>query len=148
MFGNDGTEHSLMVKKLAKVREQQYVEPGDEISSTSFFAVRKGTEDIRMVYDPTKSSGLNENNSVPRFPLPTIDMHLRVVDSSTFMSNIDIGEIFLNFVLHKSKQALCGVDLSSFFGGVDKNRKTGCGNNRQGQPWGSSLPGIRQSRKC
>ncbi len=50
MFGNDGTEHSLMVKKLAKVklakvREQQYVEPGDEISSTSFFAVPKGTED-------------------------------------------------------------------------------------------------------
>ena len=36
------------------------------------------------------------------------------------MSDMDIGEMFLNFILHESMQALCGVDLSSFFGELDK----------------------------
>jgi hypothetical protein len=32
------------------------------------------------------------------------------------MSDMDIGEMFLNFVLHESMQALCGVDLTNYFG--------------------------------
>jgi hypothetical protein len=32
------------------------------------------------------------------------------------MGDMDIGEMFLNFVLHESMQALCGVDLTEFFG--------------------------------
>ena len=58
--GSTEAEHEQMVKKLAKVRERRYVEPGEVTSLTSFFAVPKGTEDIRMVYDGTKS-GLNKN---------------------------------------------------------------------------------------
>jgi hypothetical protein len=49
--------------------------PGEVTSLTSFFAVSKGTEDIRMVYGGTKS-GLHENIWVPRFLLPTIDTQL------------------------------------------------------------------------
>jgi hypothetical protein len=117
--GRTKAEHEQMKIKLNTVRTRRYVEPGEVVSLTSFFAVPKGTEDIRMVYDGTKS-GLNNNIWVPRFPLPIIDTHLRAVDGSTFMSDMDIGEMFLNFILHESMQALCGVDLSSFFGELDE----------------------------
>jgi hypothetical protein len=30
------------------------------------------------------------------------------------MSDMDISEMFLNFILHKSMQVLCGVDLAHF----------------------------------
>ena len=31
------------------------------------------------------------------------------------MADINIGGMFLNFVLHESMQSLCGVDLSDLF---------------------------------
>ena len=31
------------------------------------------------------------------------------------IGDIDVGEMFLNFILHESMQALCGGDLSNFF---------------------------------
>ncbi len=84
-----------MIEKLSNVRKRSYVEAGEVFALTSFFAVPKGVDDIRMVYDGTKS-GLNDNIWVPRFPLPTINTHLRAVDSNTYMSDMDIGEMFLN----------------------------------------------------
>jgi hypothetical protein len=75
-----------------------------------------------MVYDGTRS-GLNDSIWVPRFPLPTVNTMLRAVDKSTFMG-MDIGEMFLNFVLHESMQALCGgVDLTKFFGAKNGSDK-------------------------
>jgi hypothetical protein len=108
--------HELMKAKLGKVRERRYVQGSSDIHSLiSFFAVPKGEDDVRMVYDGTKS-GLNDCIWVPRFPLPTVGTHLRAVESGTFMGDMDVGEMFLNFVLHESMQALCGIDLSEFFG--------------------------------
>jgi hypothetical protein len=108
--------HELMKSKIAKVRERRYVQGSSEIQSLiSFFAVPKGEDDVRMVYDGTKS-GLNDCIWVPRFPLPTVGTHLRAVESGTFMGDMDVGEMFLNFVLHESMQALCGIDLTEFFG--------------------------------
>jgi hypothetical protein len=118
--GKTPQEHAGMVDKLSNVRDRRYLEPGEVFSLTSFFAVPKGVNDIRMVYDGTKS-GLNENIWVPRFPLPTVNTHLRAVDSNTWMSDMDIGEMFLNFILHESMQALCGVDLTQFFGENDES---------------------------
>jgi hypothetical protein len=51
------------------------------------------------VYNGTKS-GLNDSIWVPWFPLPTVDTHLRAVETGTWMSNMDIGEMFLNFLFH------------------------------------------------
>jgi hypothetical protein len=51
----------------------------------------------------------------PWFPLPTIDSLLRSVEPGTWMADNDVGEMFLNFVLHESIQALCGVDLTKYF---------------------------------
>jgi hypothetical protein len=106
-----------MKRKIATVRDsRRYVQGSPDIHSLiSFFAVPKGEDDVRMVYDGTKS-GLNDCIWVPRFPLPTVGTHLRAVESETHMGDMDVGETFLNFVLHESMQALCGVNLTQFFG--------------------------------
>jgi hypothetical protein len=67
-----------------------------------------------MVYDGT-ASGLNDAIWVPQFSLPTAATHLRALDAGYQMADVDIGEMFLNFVLHESMQSLCGVDLSDLF---------------------------------
>jgi hypothetical protein len=111
-------EHDLIKRKIAKVRNRGYVESGEIDSLISFFAVPKGMNDIRMVYDGT-ASGLNDAIWVPRFPLPTVDTHLRSVVESTYMGDMDVGEMFVNFILHESMQALTGIDLTQFFGEKD-----------------------------
>lgn len=103
-----------MRKKLGKVRNRGYIQGGVVESLTSFFAVPKGKEDIRMVYDGT-ASGLNDLIWVPGFPLPRTETHLRALDSGYYMADIDIGEMFLNFVLHESMRQLAGVDLTLLF---------------------------------
>jgi hypothetical protein len=118
-----GTKSPDMLKrmreKLDKVRKRRYIAPGFVSSLTSFFAVPKGADDIRMVYDASVS-GLNDSIWVPRFPLPTIKTHLRAVEEGTYMADLDVGEMFLNFVLHSDLRALCGVDLTLYGGSIDE----------------------------
>ena len=106
-----------MKAKLDKVRKRRYIAPGFVSSLTSFFAVPKGSNEIRMVYDASLS-GLNDSIWVPRFPLPTIRTHLRSVQEGTYMADLDIGEMFLNFFLQSDLRALCGVDLTKYGGTV------------------------------
>jgi hypothetical protein len=77
-----------------------------------------------MVYDGTES-GLNDDIWVLCFPLPTVGTHLWAVETGTFMGDMDVGDMFLNFILHKCTQALCGVDLLAFFedAATDENGK-------------------------
>jgi hypothetical protein len=105
-----------VVDKLMSARERGYISMGEVKSLIFFFDVPKGLDDIRMVYDGTKS-GLNAALWAPWFPLPTVDSLLRSVVPGTFMSDNDVGEMFLNFVLHSSIQERCGVDLTKFFPG-------------------------------
>jgi hypothetical protein len=91
-------------------------------SLTAFFEVEKGDDDIRLVYDGLVS-GLNMSIWVPRFFLPTIRTHLRAVDEDTYMADVDIGEMFLNFVLHRQLQVLAGVDLTHYFPKGDTGSK-------------------------
>ena len=111
-----------MRAKLDKVRKRRYIAPGFVSSLTSFFAVPKGSDDIRMVYDASVS-GLNDSIWVPRFPSPTIRTHLRAVEEGTYLADLDIGEMFLNFVSHSDLRALCGVDLTKY-GGTIKEFET------------------------
>jgi hypothetical protein len=103
-----------VIEKLCVAREKGYIDIGVVHSLISFFEVPKGLTDIRMVYDGTKS-GLNDMLWAPWFPLPTVDSLLRSVEPGTWMADNDVGEMFLNFVLHESIQALCGVDLTKYF---------------------------------
>jgi hypothetical protein len=66
-----------------------------------------------MVYDGTKS-GLNDSIWVPSFFMPTMASHLRAVTEGTYMCNVDIGEMFLNFMLHPTMRKLCGVDVTPY----------------------------------
>jgi hypothetical protein len=75
--------------------------------------LRQWGDDIRMVYDSTRS-GLNDAMWAPWFPLPTIEAHLRFVDNGTHMGDIDIGDMFLNFMLHDDVRMVAGVDLTPF----------------------------------
>ena len=115
----DPAVKAKMKSKLASVRDRRYISPGFVRSLTSFFAVKKGDDDIRMVYDATKS-GLNESIWVPGFPLPTIESHLRAVEEGTFMCDLDIGEMFLNFNLHTDLQELSGIDVTLYLGAGGK----------------------------
>lgn len=105
-----------VIQKLGKVRKRRYIAPGYVTSLTSFFAVPKGDDDIRMVYDGTVS-GLNDAMWVPRFGMSTLETHFRSLEPGTHMADVDVGECFLNFVLHKSVRPLTGVDLTHYFPG-------------------------------
>lgn len=91
---------------------RDYIETGDVDSLTHFFLVpkAKGT-DVRMVYNGM-SSGLNGALWAPYFFLPTMSTQLWALKEGTYMGDMDIGEMFLNFMLHESLRAVCGVDVT------------------------------------
>jgi hypothetical protein len=107
------TMKKAMVQKLLKVQKRRYFEEGLVEALTSFFAVPKGEEDIRMVYEGT-ASGLNEALWAPWFTLPTVESLLRVVEPGTFMADVDLGEMFLNFFLDERVRRHAGVDLTKY----------------------------------
>ena len=106
-------QRARMVEKLSTVLRRGYISPGRIASLTSFFGVPKGTEDIRMVYDGT-ASGLNDSMWAPNFPLPTVAHQLRALAPGSWMGDLDVSDMFLNFMLHESIREVCGVDLTLF----------------------------------
>ena len=102
-----------MVQKLLKVKNRRYFEEGLVEALTTFFGVPKGEFDIRIVYDGT-ASGLNEALWAPWFSLPTVSSHLRVVEPGTYMADVDLGEMFLNFFLDERVRRYAGVDLTKY----------------------------------
>ena len=58
-----------MKEKLGKVTKQKYISKGVVRSLINCFAVEKGSDDIRLVYDRTKSK-LNDAVFAPNFFLP------------------------------------------------------------------------------
>jgi hypothetical protein len=67
-------------------------------------------------------NGLNDVLWVPRFMLPSVHSHLRAVENGTFMADVDIGEMFLNFMLHAGVRPFAGVDVSHYFPGETAER--------------------------
>jgi hypothetical protein len=111
-----------MVAKLRDVLEKGYLEEGKVTSLMFFFAVEKN-DDIRMVYDGTKS-GLNDATWAPWFPLPIVEDLLDAVEPGTFMGDNDVGEMFLNFIMHSDLRELCGIDLTDFMPEGSKDPST------------------------
>lgn len=102
-------------EKLSNVKDKGYISAGTVKSLTSYFAVAKGDQDIRMVYDAS-ASGLNACLWVPTFALPSADALLELLTEKSWMSDLDMGEQFLNFPLHEDLQAFCGIDVRPYFG--------------------------------
>ena len=130
-----GIVASLIRDKLNNIRTKGYVEKGEICSLMSYFNVPKGKDDIRMVYDGTKS-GLNESLWAPWFPLPTVEGLIRSLDAGFSMADNDVGEMFHNFVLHKDLRRFCGLDVSPYFGK---------GNTRTWERWTRLAMGLRNS---
>ena len=78
----------LVKSKVLKVRERKYITDGKVESLLNVFEVPKGPDDIRMVYDATKS-GLNESVWAPNFFLPTITSVEGTLDPTTWISDAD-----------------------------------------------------------
>jgi hypothetical protein len=52
---------------------------------------------------------------VPAFWLPTIDLHVWVVDKGSWMTDRDVGDMFLNYQLHEDIHPFTAMDLSCFY---------------------------------
>ena len=107
----DAKEREQLREKLFKPVSKNYIARGFVKSLISLFAVLKGEDDIRIVYDATKS-GLNEAIWAPNFYLPTVDSVLRNADNHTWYGDIDLGEMFLNYFLDEKLRPYAGVDVS------------------------------------
>ncbi|KAL7468881.1 hypothetical protein ACHAXS_009127 [Conticribra weissflogii] len=104
-------ENRLKIKeKVDKVRARMYIEPGNVVSLTHMFDVPKGT-DIRMVYNGT-SCGLNDVLYAPHFGLPIVQHTFRSLRKGYYQADMDVGEMFLNFVLHNDLREYSGVDVT------------------------------------
>jgi hypothetical protein len=84
-----------------------------------YFVVPKGEDDIRLVYDATANK-LNKCVWVPTFWLPTVDLLVRALDKDSWMTDRDVGDMFLNFQLHRTVVPFTGVDLSSLYNGSEE----------------------------
>ncbi len=75
-------------EKVAKVLHRRYLRaPTTPVKSfIKFFAVPKGAEDVRIVYDAT-ANGLNECVWSPPFWLPTINTLVRGLDENSWMTD-------------------------------------------------------------
>jgi hypothetical protein len=103
-------------EKIGKVFKRWYLLlTGLAIKSfIKYFVVPKGEDDIQLVYNATANK-LNKCVWVPSFWLPTIDSLARALDKNSWMTNRDVGDIFLNFQLHEDAIPFTGVDLSSLY---------------------------------
>ncbi len=73
----------------------------------------KGEDDVRIVFDGSKS-GLNAAIWAPSFTLPTVESLLPMLEPGTWQGDIDVGEMFYNYMLDPSIRAYCGVDVDPY----------------------------------
>ena len=141
----DPVQHELMRKKILGVRKREYICPGPVVSGTHYFCVPKGSDDVRMVYNGT-SCGLNEVLFAPRFGLPTVRHTLRAILPDYHQADLDVGEQFLNFCLHKSLREYSGVDVREVraTGQEDEEWETGRGAAHM-ERWVRNWMGLRDS---
>jgi hypothetical protein len=100
----------LLVPKFQLVLDRGYVQPGVIRSFIDYFDVPKA-DDIRLVYNGT-SCGLNAALWAPNFWLPTAKTALRSLDFNFYSVDMDLGDMFLNFPLHRELQSYSGIDLT------------------------------------
>ena len=81
-------------------------------SITNNVSVPKGNS-IRMMYSGT-SIMLNTSLWDPHFAIPTAVPTLRAVEQGTYMTDRDIGEFFINFVISGEVRPFCGVGVTNF----------------------------------
>ena len=111
----DPLEESLVIEKIQRIVDTGYIKPNYAHWDIQFFAVPKGEDDVRIVYNGTKG-GINLVVWAPPFFLPVSASLVRLIQIGTYQLDMDIGEMFLNFALHPSAWKYCGVNLKGFKG--------------------------------
>jgi hypothetical protein len=86
---------------------------------TGYFEVANAIFGIRMVYDAIKC-GLDDVVWAPNFFIPSVDSMLSVLDTNSWMGDIDLGKKFLNFPLDPKVRPFMGVNLTPYFGPASK----------------------------
>jgi hypothetical protein len=102
----------LFAVKLQKAIERGYFKEGDFWSLLDMFDVPKGW-DIRVINNGTLL-GLNTALWAPSLFLTSGNAALRVMTFATFMLDVDIGELFLNFPMHKFIHLYAGIAIHHF----------------------------------
>jgi hypothetical protein len=95
----------LILDDLKKILDRGYV----VAPTTTEFK----DSNIHLVYSGT-SCGLNDALWEPNFWLPTPATAARSISYGCYMVDIDLGEMFLNFPLHKILQKFPGVNFSHY----------------------------------
>ena len=101
------------VDKIKRILLVNYIEEGYVRWDIRCFGVSKGEDDIRLVYDGT-SSGLNQLVWSLSFFLAMSTSLARSIIVNTYQMDLDVGEMFLNYMLHKMLRPYCGFNLASF----------------------------------
>jgi hypothetical protein len=100
------------VKKLIEQRYRQVPREGETFwVAILYMAVDKGKNDIRVVWSCTEN-GVNPSIYAPRMYLPTGDSMIRRTPPGGWMGDIDSGEMFNNYILHRSEVRYNGVEIS------------------------------------
>lgn len=140
----DPAQHELMRAKVAKVRRFDYIETGMVNSLLHFFCVPKGLHDIRMVYNGT-GCGLNESVWAPHFGLPTVRHTLRSLKAGYMACDMDVGDMFLNFLLHEELKRMSGVDIATVRSSAKSDAAWEAGRPRRWERWCRNWMGLRDS---
>jgi hypothetical protein len=106
----DAARKLMVAEKIDGMMGRGYLEVGHVTNTVHFFAVPKGEDDIRVVFDGT-SSGLNETLWAPNFFLPSAKSASMVLGFSSWMSDMDFGEMFHNFNLDPRIRPYSGVNV-------------------------------------
>eukprot|EP00956_Cyclotella_meneghiniana_P029273 scaffold70321_cov60-Cyclotella_meneghiniana.AAC.2 len=125
---------TFLRKKEAKLVHRRYLEFGFVDSIVPRFGVPKGDDDIRLVWDATRC-GANETLWAPSFWMPTFrtisDLIIKRLPCSVseyfegkipsspsssdwrvpHQSDMDVGEMFLNYLLHFSERHFFGARI-------------------------------------
>ena len=101
----------LMASKVEVMLNRGYLEEGFVRSNVHYFSVPKGEDDIRVVFDGT-SSGLNNALWAPNFYLPNSQSASLLLTFSSWMADVDFGEMFHNFFVAPKIRKYSGIDIT------------------------------------
>ena len=105
---------TIVASKLTKYLERGYckiVHQSYVQNYIDYFPVPKGKDDIRMVFNGY-SCGLNKQVWAPSFWLTTSATMMRSFSFNYKFVDMDLGEMLLNFSLHRALIPYSGIDLS------------------------------------
>ena len=100
----------MIREKVIPVRRMGYIKTGDVCSLAHYFHVPKGSDNIRMVYNGT-GCGLNAALWAPHFGLPYVTHTTRSLMPGYCQYDLDVRDMFLNFLLHEELKRMSGVDV-------------------------------------